>query len=137
MTAAGAAPVAVIAGAFPDRDEPGAIAAARARGGQVRIEAAARPVRVDRGAARELEIKWAEDDGALRRAGAVAWIATRRPLRTFAFLIRRSPAARLRDVASRGRRLLQAGTRELHAVGGADARRDAAALSALTGIRHD
>jgi hypothetical protein len=88
-------------------------------------------VRVDREAARELPIAYAEDDGALRRIGAVVWLLARRPRATLAYVrARRDP--RLTAVAAPARRVAAQGAAEIRAVGD-DARATAAALAALTG----
>jgi GT2 family glycosyltransferase len=128
-------PRAAIAGAFPALDDPAPLERVRQLSPGAAVEARERPVRVNRGAARELPIAWAEDDGWLRRAGAVIWLAGRRPLRVAGYaLSRRRTRPALTAVAARARRLVALGVREIEAVDpGASA--DAEALAALTGAR--
>jgi hypothetical protein len=117
-----------IAGAFPSLEDPTAVAAVRRLGGGVVVEAARRPVRIDRAAARQLTIAFAEDDGHARRAAAVAWLLRAAPLRTLRF----AGAHGWRGVlahACAARRLL-----ERRAVRLLDAGGDTAALAQLTGI---
>ena len=129
------ADAALIAGAFPSLDAPSAVTAARELGPGARVEAASRPVRVDLDAARALEIAWAEDDGALRRAGAAAWLLVHEPRRVLAHALRRGRPSLL-DLAPRGRRLREAGVGVLLCAG-PEAEADAGALAALLGLPHD
>lgn len=96
---------ALVAGAFPDADRP-----VRLPAGAARVEAAGRPARLDRAAARGLWIRYAEDDGVARRVADAALLALR---------------ARAAD-APAARRLRSAGVDRLAAAAGAEAR--AAAL---------
>jgi GT2 family glycosyltransferase len=125
--------VVAVAGAFPDREDGTAVAAVRALDG-ARVEARSRPVRVDREAARELPIAYAEDDGVLRRLGAAAWLLARRPAATLAHVARRRRPGLL-AVAPAARRVAATGADEVRSVGD-DAGPDAAALAALAGTRH-
>lgn len=125
--ATGAADVGLVAGTFPAAHDPAAVEAARAVPA-ARVEAAARPVRVDREAARTLPIAWAEDDGALLRAGAVLWLLRTHPRAAAIHLLaRRRPP--LSAVAAPARRLAAAGVREVRGLGGAE--REAAAIGRL------
>lgn len=104
--------VALLAGAFPDAGDPGAVAAASAEPDAL-VEAIRRPVRVDREAGRALRVFYAEDDGLARQLAALAWLALRRP--------RALSRPRL---ASTARRLVAAGVedvRALHSERGGDA----------------
>jgi GT2 family glycosyltransferase len=117
-----AAPVAGVAGTFPDAAAPAAVPPG------VPVDAVRRPVRVDRAAARRVAVAYAEDDGHLRRLGALLWLAVRVPRALL------SAGPRAVALAPRARRLRRAGVRELVALdpGGA---RDAPALARLTGAR--
>ncbi len=112
----GAGTVGLVAGAFPALDDPAPVAHARAAQDGV-IDAAARPVRVDREAARTLPIAWAEDDGTWRRLAAIAWLARARPAAVAAYVRGRRPLglAPLMEVAARARRL--AGAQRIEAIG--------------------
>lgn len=68
--ASAAGPVAVV-GRTADRGKPDA--------GPATVEAAGRPLRLDREALGRLCVRWAEDDGAVERARALAWLLCRRP----------------------------------------------------------
>jgi hypothetical protein len=70
----------LIAGRFPAEGDP-LVAAALDTPGDVRVEAAARPERLDAGAARRLRVTYREDDGFAERALALAALAGRHPLR--------------------------------------------------------
>jgi hypothetical protein len=123
--------VGLVAVRFPALEDP-AVAQARAAH-PAAVEAAWRPVRVDREAARTLPIAWAEDDGTLRRWGAVARLAARRPAAVARYATGRNGGPPLRDVAGRALRMAEAGVREVRAAG-PDAERDAAAIVALLGV---
>lgn len=128
------ATVGLVAGAFPAAGDP-AVAGAREQRPAC-IDAASRPVRVDRAAARTLPIAWVEDDGTLRRLGAVASLAVRRPLPVARYLTRRrrSEAPLLRDVSTRALRMADAGVREVRPLV-PEARREAEAIATLLGLR--
>ena len=130
-----AAPRALLVAEFPTA---ASTALARGLGEPLAIEALRRPERPDREAARGLRARYAEDDGILRRAAALAGhrprsgnAVTKTGL-SGTFL---SPGAWKRgawEVAAVARRLRQAGVAELHADAGA---REAAALvAAVLGV---
>jgi hypothetical protein len=100
---------ALVADAFPDADAPATVPS-----GASRVEAARRPERLDRAAARGLRVRYAEDDGVARRA-----------LDSAALLLR----ARGGD-APAARRLKRAAVEWLAAATGAEAR--AARLARIT-----
>lgn len=115
-----------VASRFPALDDPAGVRTADALG--CIVEAAARPLRVDRAASRRLQVAWAEDDGSLRRWRDALMVAVMAP----------GPAARLGparlvELASRARRLRGAGARRLHVLD-AGAREDADGLGALLGL---
>ena len=122
----GAAARVAIAARWPDREDPDAIAAAA---GAERVEALARPVRVDRDVAAQRRAVYAEDDGRLERFAGVVWALTRRPLAAARLL--RSGSPPLREVAPAARRL--AGATTLVAASPAAEPR-ARAIAALTGL---
>jgi GT2 family glycosyltransferase len=102
---------ALIAHSFPDADTP-----ARIPPGARIVEAARRPARLDRAAARGLRVRYAEDDGVARRA--IDTVAT---------------ALRARGAdAPAARRLKRAGVEWLAATAGAERR--AAALARAVGV---
>ena len=106
---------ALLVSEFPTRD---AAELAHSLGDGVLIEAARRPDRPDREAARGLRARYGEDDGTLRRAsgtvtGAIATVTV--------------PERRLWDVGAVARRLERAGVTEIHCD---PASRDRAALIA-------
>jgi hypothetical protein len=115
---------ALLAGAFPAADAP---AEERSAGADAIVEAARRPVRVDRNASRLLRVAYDEDDGILRRLGAMASMA------------RRSPRAAAADwrvlfrLAAPARRLAAAGVETVRAIHPERAD-DAAALARLLSI---
>jgi GT2 family glycosyltransferase len=127
--------VAAIAGAFPALDDPSAVEQVTELGAGAPVEARARPVRVDRAAARSLPIAWAEDDGHLRRGAAVAWLTARHPLRVtrYALTGARGGRPRIRELATRARRVASLGVQELRPVDD-DSSRDADALARLLGL---
>jgi GT2 family glycosyltransferase len=127
--------VAAIAGAFPARDDATAVARVAALGPGVAVEARERPIRMDRVAARDLSVVWAEDDGTLRRTGGALWLVARHPLRVARHLVRGGSARPLlSDVAVPVRRLAAAGVREVAAVD-EEAHATAVAIAALLGAR--
>ncbi|WP_205698097.1 glycosyltransferase family 2 protein [Conexibacter sp. SYSU D00693] len=71
------ADIAVVAGAFPAQDDPAPLAVIDEQSAPTLVDAQARPVRVDRAAARRLAIRYAEDDGHLRRVEGLARLAAR------------------------------------------------------------
>lgn len=130
---AGTDPVGVVADRFPAAGDE---AVARVRAARpVCVEAASRPVRVDRDAARALPLAWGEDDGTLRRLGAVVCLLRRHPRRAAAHVLRRrrTRAPRLRDLAARADRMAEAGVQEVRVASPAAAP-DATAIAALLGV---
>jgi GT2 family glycosyltransferase len=123
-------PIGLVAGAFPASDDPAAVDRARDVPGAP-IEAAARPVRVDRESARGLPIRWAEDDGTLRRLAAMAWLARTRPAAVARYVTGRRTRGHppLAEVAARARRL--ADVREVRPLADGAPTRDAAAIACL------
>ncbi|MEA2472446.1 MAG: hypothetical protein QOE06_361 [Thermoleophilaceae bacterium] len=93
-----------------------------AGGGPLLIEAARRPQRPDRAAARGLRARFAEDDGTLRRTVALATIALRgQPLSKAAAISPQLTGVRGRtgfapvwEFGAAARRLRRAGVREIH-----------------------
>jgi sugar phosphate isomerase/epimerase len=109
------APLVVVARRWADAIDPPAVLAVRAlaaRGGRpVLVEAVGRPQRPDRQARREVRTSYAEDDGALRRARDLAWLAARRPAAVLGDLLvgRAAGAPPLGDLAPMARRIREAG----------------------------
>jgi GT2 family glycosyltransferase len=101
-------------------------------GGSVMVEAARRAGRGDWSAVREVPVRFAEDDGPLVRAGALARLALRRPL---ALLRSRSEhgAAEVAAAAPAALRLAHAG-RRTEVVAEAGAETHAAAAARLAGV---
>jgi GT2 family glycosyltransferase len=128
--------VVLVAERFPAPDDPlveFALSVDRAR-----VEAAARPARIDP-AAGDLRIDYREDDGPLARALALASLAARHPFRCLLDRLRRSrDAPSLAAIAPAARRLQHdgAGVR-VHALGSDNARATAARLAGLTQARHE
>ena len=122
-----------VAAAFPALDDAETVERVRASGA-VAVEAASRPIRVDRAAARSLSVAWAEDDGTLRRLEAVLWLAGRRPLRVLRYALGGRGRPRVRDLAARARRLARLRPAELYPASRAAAT-ETQALGALLGIR--
>jgi hypothetical protein len=125
------AQVVLVADRFPAPGDPLAdfaltLAAAR-------VEAAARPERLDRAAARRLYVAYREDDGALARALSTARLAVRHPVR--AARDRRDGGPPLTALAPAVGRLRRDPAARVHALGGADAQAVAARLAALSGRR--
>lgn len=122
-----AASVAVVVDEFPPSDEQNLVLE---RGSsEVRVEAARRPDRPDREAARGLRARYAEDDGVLRRLLAAALLAARDP--------RRAPrSAAALDVAPAALRLLRARPHRIEG-GGEHATRVAALIGSgqMTRVR--
>ena len=118
--------IVAVAGVFPDRQRPEVVTAA---GGlaPLRVEATARPVRVDRAAARALPVAYAEDDGVVRRLAAIASIAVRRPVPAW------HHRRRLYAEATTARRVRASGAVGLRAVEAAGEAR-VPALRALAGL---
>ncbi len=116
--------IGLVAGTFPSLEDGDAVRRANAAA-DARIEASARPVRVDRGAARSLPIAWGEDDGTFRRLAAVGWLVRARPAALLRYVVnrRRHCDPPLLEIAARARRLAEAREiRALHPDGARDAR---------------
>ncbi|MHB8692448.1 MAG: glycosyltransferase family 2 protein [Solirubrobacteraceae bacterium] len=128
--------VVLVAERFPAPDDP--LVEFATTLDRARVEAAARPARID-AAAGELRIDYREDDGPLARALALASLAARHPVRCLLDRVRRpSTAPSLTALAPAVRRLQHdgAGVR-VHALGSDSARATAARLAALTEARHE
>ncbi|HEX8742994.1 MAG TPA: glycosyltransferase [Thermoleophilaceae bacterium] len=121
-SAAPAPPQALLVAEFPTA-AAAELARPLAARGPLAIEAARRPERPDREAARELRARFAEDDGILRRAAALAALAA---------LGARARVAPLREVAAPARRLRRAGVGEVRS--DPDSRERAALIAAVLGV---
>ncbi len=105
--------------AVPETFVAGEIAALRAAGWPVRVEAAARPQRPLIGGARGLRVDYLEDEGPADRLAAVVRLASRHPWRCGRDLVERgrwpeSERLPLRGLAPMARRLIAAGDRHVH-----------------------
>jgi GT2 family glycosyltransferase len=102
--------------------------------GRVRVEAAARPVRLDSAAARDLAIAFREDDGAGARVIALIALALRHPLRCLRDIARRRAGEpSLAALAPAARRLAAEPGARVLALGPGRARSSAQRLAALAG----
>ena len=115
--AASHARVGALVDEFPTADSA---AAARGAGAPVAVEARRRPARPDRAAAQGLRARFAEDDGILRRALALAAARAR------------GEAGAAAETATAARRLRRAGVTELRCDAASRAR--ASAISAALGV---
>jgi hypothetical protein len=130
--ARGGVQVVLIADDFPTRGDPFTDFAQTLA--NARVEAVARPEEFDARAARELAIDYREDDGAAARAGALARLLVRHPLRCALDAVRRSPGdPKLFSLAPAVRRLARDPGARVRALGGEDARNTARRLAALAG----
>jgi hypothetical protein len=103
-----------------------------------RVEAAARPEAVQRGAARRLTIDYREDDGSLTRAAAAVRLAGRHPLRCLSDVWRRPPGAPgLAAIAPAVLRLRRDAGARVRPLGGNAAASLAERLAALAGRELD
>jgi GT2 family glycosyltransferase len=128
------AAVVLIADRFPARGDPLADFAVTLAG--ARVEAAARPESVHWPAARELIVDYREDDGAAARAGALAHLIARHPLRCVRdHRHRRVDAPSLAAIAPAVLRLARDDDARVHPLGGEEARAVAGRLAALAGRR--
>jgi len=128
------AAVAVVCAAFPALDDPEAIATVRrlAEPRHCIVEAQRRPVRQDRRAARELGVRFSEDDGTLRRLAAVVWLAARSPIRVLD-AARASGLGAVLEAATGARRIAGSGAVRIDVVGGPAADARAATVRRLLG----
>ena len=97
----------------------GDVESLRRAGRPARVEAVARPARPRFGGTWDVAASYLEDEGPLDRLAALAWLASRHPLRCLADLrLRRSfaPEERmpLRAIAPAARRLIQSGESHVH-----------------------
>jgi hypothetical protein len=124
--------VVVVADRFPARGDP-RVEFAQALTG-ARVEAAARPDSPDVAAAGALHIAYREDDGIAARAGALAALIARHPLRAVADLASRRPAEpRLSALAPAALRLERDRGARVHPLGGDEVRGTARRLARLAG----
>jgi glycosyltransferase involved in cell wall biosynthesis len=123
--------VVLVADRFPAREDPlveFALTLDRAR-----VEAAARPDVVSADVARELEIDYREDEGAVARTIAIVKLVAHHPVRCAVDVLRRPPGSPgLAALAPAAIRLEHDGGARLHALGGEEAQASAARLAALT-----
>jgi Glycosyl transferase family group 2 len=128
----GSAQVVLVADRFPARGDP-LVDFARTLE-RARVEAVARPESVDVEVARAVAVDYREDDGAAARAGALARLAVRHPLRCASDLLHRRPGEpRLGALAPAALRLRRDAEARVHALAGADAQAAARRLAALVG----
>jgi hypothetical protein len=126
--------VVLVAGRFPERDDPLADFALTLAG--ARVEASARPDAPASRAARGLTIDYREDDGAAARALALVRLVLRHPLRCARDLFGRRPGApRLAELAPAVARLVRDGDARVHPLGSEETRGVAARLARLAGRR--
>jgi glycosyltransferase involved in cell wall biosynthesis len=142
-TRAGDRSAVVFTDAYPARSETFVyreVEALSKLGWSVRVEASARPGRIERGAARATRVDWLEDDPPLRALADLLRLAARHPLRCLADLRDRRRWAReerpwpLRSLASAARRLAAGGERHVHVHFAAGAALHAMRLARITGI---
>ena len=127
-----AARVVLVAERFPARDDPFVDFARSVEA--ARVEAAGRPAVVDLDAARELDVRYREDDGAAARTLALGRLLLRHPLRCALDLGRRRDGQpTLAALAPAVLRLSADADPRLHALGGEEAQRTAQRLAALAG----
>jgi hypothetical protein len=124
--------IVLIAGRFPAPADP-LVDFARTLA-QARVEAAARPEVVDQSAARKLGVVYREDDGFAARAGALARLVGRHPLRSALDLMRRRAGdPSLAALAPAVLRLGQDPGARVYPLGGDDVSATARRLAALAG----
>ena len=127
-----AADVVVVADLFPVRGDQ-LVEFVRALG-RARVEAAARPERLDTDVARELATDYREDDGFAARTGALVALVARHPLRSAGDMtVRRRGGPKLSALAPAALRLERDGGARVHALGGEDVRSTAHRLARLAG----
>ena len=117
----------------------GEIAALRALGRQVRVEAVERPAAPVAEAARGMDVRYLEDENAGARAEALLWVVARHPLRALRDLLDRrrfDPAERmpLSAIAPMARRLARGGERHIHVHFAALAAVNALRAGAIAGV---
>lgn len=136
------ADVVIAVDSFPEPVDPSVAAEARAlreAGRRVSVEAVRRGARLDWRSAREIEVRYMEDDSTLRRLGDLAWLVLRHPLRCVGDLARRArrrdeEAVPLRALAPAARRLSRSGATLLYVCSPGAAALVAPRLSRLTGV---
>ncbi|MBV8997702.1 MAG: glycosyltransferase [Solirubrobacterales bacterium] len=130
------ADVVVVAERFPDRGDP-RVEFVRALG-HARVEAAARPEVPDAELSRAVRIDYREDDGIAVRAGALAALLARHPLRSATDVAaRRQGEPKLSALAPAARRLERDTDARVHVVGGDEVRATARRLARLAGRPFD
>ena len=126
------ADVVVVADRFPVPGDP-FVEFVRALG-SARVEAAARPDRLDAEVAREIVTDYREDDGIAARTVALVALVARHPLRSAGdVMVRRRDAPKLSALAPAALRLDRDGHARVHALGGEDVRVTARRLARLAG----
>ena len=136
------ADVVVVADRFPERGDPlvefvGAL-------GSARVEAAARPERLDAEVAREVATDYREDDGIATRTGALMALVARHPVRSAGDMLARRRGEpkrgdpgrgepKLSELAPAALRLERDGQARVHALGGDEVWRTARRLARLAG----
>ncbi|MFL5886403.1 MAG: glycosyltransferase [Thermoleophilaceae bacterium] len=134
------ADVAYVLDSFPELSETFVTTELRAfarLGVGLRVEAAGRAWRRQRGGGRGLNVAYGEDDGMARKVADLAWLASRHPLRCVRDLRARArwrrdePVRPLRALAPAARRVARAGARHLHAHFAGGAALDAMRIAAL------
>jgi GT2 family glycosyltransferase len=134
LDAASQVDVVLVADHFPGRGDP-LVELAQAVGG-ARIEAAGRPDAPDQTAARLLDVRYLEDDGAAARTAATLMLAVRHPLLVARDLLS-ADSSRLstRALAPAVLRLARDPGARVHPLGGPAARATARRLARLAGRR--
>lgn len=134
--------LAVLTDAFPARSETFVHNEAFALGDlgwSVRVEASARPARVERSVARRLSVSYLEDDPIPQKARDLAWLVSRHPIGCVRDVAQRrrwrreEPARRLSALASPARRLAREGDAHMHVHFAAGAALHALRLNRLLG----
>ncbi len=128
----GPASAVLVAGRFPEPGDPAVMSASALAG--ARVDAAARPERIDRAATEALAIDYREDDGFAERVLALARLAGGHPLRCLRDRRGRSGAPSLAALAPAALRLRRDSPAPARALGDQPAAVETAArLAALTG----
>ncbi len=127
--------VVLVADRFPARGDP-LVDLARTLAHGARVEAVARPERVELEVARALAIDYREDDGVAARARALASLLVRHPLRSALDLVARRPGAPgLSALAPAARRLARDPAARVLPLGSEEVHVTAARLARLAGRR--